>query len=63
MNVLPISDMVVSVAGSPIVHCVQTPMVRVAYRPNTHIPILLLFPHHQQLMLTAPALIGRGRWP
>ena len=54
---LPISDMVVSVAGSPIVHCVQTPTVRVANRPTTrpttHVRILLLFPHHHQLMLTA----------
>ena len=50
---LPISDMLVSVAGTPIVDCMQTQTVHVAYRPNTRVRIRLLFPHQHQVTFTA----------
>jgi hypothetical protein len=50
---LAISDMVVSVTHSPIVDCLQTQTVHVAYHPNTPLRIVLLFPNNHQLALAA----------
>jgi hypothetical protein len=52
-RILNVSDMMLSVVGSPIVHCVQIQTVRVAYRPATRVRILLLFPHQHALTLSA----------
>jgi hypothetical protein len=51
-RVLSISDMVLSVASSHIVNCMQTATVRVAYRPNTPLRVVLLFPHGRHLTLS-----------
>jgi hypothetical protein len=50
---LAISDMVVSVTLGPLVNCLQTQTVHVAYHPNVPLRIVLLFPHNHQLALTA----------
>jgi hypothetical protein len=52
-RVLSISDMVLSVASSPIVNCIQTLTVHVSYHPNVPLRIVLLFPHNHQLTLMA----------
>jgi hypothetical protein len=52
-RILTISDMVVSVVRSPIVNCLQTQTVHVAYHPNALLRIVLLFPHNHQLALAA----------
>jgi hypothetical protein len=52
-RIVAISDMVVRVVRSPIVNCLQTQTVHVAYHPNTPLRIVLLFPHNHQLALTA----------
>jgi hypothetical protein len=51
-RVLSISDMVLSVASSHIVNCMQTSTVHVAYRPNTPLRVVLLFPHGRRLTLS-----------
>jgi hypothetical protein len=50
---LNISDMVVSVARGPIVTCLQTQTVHVAYQPNVRLGIALLLPNNHHLALTA----------
>jgi hypothetical protein len=52
-RIVTISDMVVSVVRSPIVSCLQTQTVQVAYHPNASLRIVLLFPHNHQLALPA----------
>jgi hypothetical protein len=51
-RVVHVSDLLLSVVGSPIVHCVQIQTVRVAYRPSTRVRIRLLFPHQPPLTLS-----------
>jgi hypothetical protein len=53
IRTLAISDMVLSVTHSPIVDCLQTQTVHVAYHPNVPLRIVLLFVHNQQLALAA----------
>jgi hypothetical protein len=53
IRLVTISDMVVSVARSPIVNCLQTQTVHVAYRPNVPLRIVLLLPNNHQLALAA----------
>jgi hypothetical protein len=50
-RVLGISDMVLRVASSHIVNCMQTATVHVAYHPNTPLRVVLLLPNgrHQTL--------------
>jgi hypothetical protein len=52
-RILNISDMVVSVARGPIVSCLQTQTVHVAYHPNVRLGIMLLLPNDHHLALTA----------
>jgi hypothetical protein len=52
-RIVTISDMVVSLVRSPIVNCLQTQTVHVAYHPNALLHIVLLFPHNHQLALAA----------
>src|SRR5205823_4314855 len=51
-RILHISDMVLSVARRPIVHCLQAQTVHVAYHPHVQLRIALLFPNNHQRVLT-----------
>ena len=51
-RILNISDMVLSVEGRPIVHCLQPQTVHVAYHPNVRLRIAVLFPNNHHVALT-----------
>jgi hypothetical protein len=50
---LSISDMLVTIVAGNITNCIQRQTVRVSYVPSVPLQLLLLFPHHFQLPLTA----------
>ena len=48
---LAVSDMVVTTSGARIVRCAQTQTVRVGYRPNLPLRVVLYFPHNRQVTI------------
>jgi len=48
---LAVSDMVVTTSGNRIVRCAQTQTVRVGYRPNLPLRVVLYFPHNRQVTI------------
>lgn len=52
-GLLTVSNMLVSIANSRIAQCLQTQAVRVSYRANTPLRIVMLYPYGRRLNLSA----------